>query len=452
MPIADLDYSEYFTAEAIVKLEDHFKRADVDGDGNINEAELTLMMKRQGRNISSKQLREMIKTVDYNASGSIEFEELAVLEIMLNDLKPHPTLIDYRDFLPDAVLKCLENQFVQHDLPESGTVDLEAVGSIVEKMGVKVKQELLHALFKKVDQSGEGHIEFSQLGNLYAVASRTRKKCNYREFMTRDQVASFRKVFMGADHGTGHVGFPEVEAILRRLGLQVKKSQMEYLMQNFDVDGSGDIDFEEFSVMMLRLKGMRRMQVINPTTCNCEQLWFEENFTVPELQQSGFGLRHFREANIPVGKLIDDGKFSALELRRAGFSPGELRRGGLGAEDLQRCGFSLVDLRNAGFSDSILHHANHNLKGCFSAGDLSPLPQRRPVSKEGKGPVRGAVLSSAGARHLAPPLACQWQLPPRPMTQMIREHTDWKPMLSQHGSKANFSPLFALDSLPARPS
>lgn len=433
MPIADIDYTEYFTPEALEKLQSQFDKSDSDGDSKINEAELATMMKKQGRNMTRHQVRDLLRSVDYNASGAIEFEELCVLEILLNDLKPRPELIDYRDFLQEPDIKRLEGQFIQQDFAQTGTIDFDAVCDAAEAMMWQTTAEQLHPLYKQVDPAGEG-VEFPHFCALFAVAGHKRKKCNYREFLNREQVSSFRKLFeCHAKKATDHISFQDMEQILRRIGLQVKKTQLQLIINSFDTDGSGDIDFEEFCVMMLRLKGLRRQEVISPVTHRCTQLWLQEEFSVKELQQSGFGLQHFREAGIPVGRLVQEGGISALELRRAGYSSLELRRGGLGAEELRYAGFSLAELRNAGFSDYVLRSANNGLKNCFSAGDLSPLPQRRPLSKEGKsGPVRGAVLINAGMTlgH------AMWDLPQRPMTQMIREHTDWRPMLSRSPSKA----------------
>merc|ERR1719343_311669 len=129
---------------------------------------------------------------------------------------------------------------------------------------------------------------------------------------------------------------------------------------------------------MLRLRGERRLREISPVTEECWDFWKQEAFSIKELQASGFGLEDFKEAGIPVGVIYREGKVSALELRRAGFTPAELRRAGLGVNELRSCGFSLADLRNAGFSDFSLKAANRSLRGTLSAGDLSSLPQRRP--------------------------------------------------------------------------
>lgn len=66
-----------------------------------------------------------------------------------------------------------------------------------------------------------------------------------------------RILALGASHGE----FSQREAGIGEVGNSGRRA------------GSGDIDFEEFCVMLLRLKGLRRQQVICPSTHSCDDLW-----------------------------------------------------------------------------------------------------------------------------------------------------------------------------------
>lgn len=204
------------------------------------------------------------------------------------------------------------------------------------------------------------------------------------------------------------------------------KNQLNELVKHFDTDGSGTIDFEEFCVMVLRLKGLRRKRAIGPGTCKCGDLWNNENFTIKELQLSGFHLRDFKKVGIPVSRIYKEGHVSALEFRQAGYEPAELRRGGMPVGELRKCGYSLTALRQAGFSDAALTATNRAMYGFFSTGDLSQLPQQKP--KTAASPMTtssslGQIRSSKGIS------------PRRCMTPMIREHTDWRPRLARNDTK-----------------
>jgi len=254
---------------------------------------------------------------------------------------------------------------------------------------------------------------------------------NYREFLTAEEVDGYRGIFNdSASDGT--LDLKAFDKAMREHGVALRKNQLKGLFQDFDNDGSGNIDFEEFCVMMLRLRSLRRSRIITPETHSCRQLWQEENFTIPELKRSGFGLKDFKQVGIPVGKLYRDGEYTSLELRQAGFSAHELRRGGLGLVDLRSCGYSLADLRLAGFSAAALAEANKSIHTCLSTGHLEMLPHIRPqslVQKQGESVRHNAfeVLPGGDVSRVFPgsPPASGW----RQMTPVIREHTDWKPRL-----------------------
>lgn len=427
MPIADIDYREYFTPERIDELAQAFKKYDTEGTGALGEAQLHVMFRKLGKNLTRQQLREVMKEVDFDGSGEVEFEELCVLEIKMSRTRPRADLVDYRDYLDERTIHQLETLFVQQDPFGRGSIGLTELHRIIEIMGCKAPQEEVEEVRAEVDKDDTGEIEFDKLCSFWAVLNKQRKRINYREFLSTEQVAGFRRMFEMFDtRGAQTISRYELDQLFRHQGLALKKQQLNSLLRDFDADGSGDIDFEEFCIMMLRLKGLRRRRCINPDTSNCMDLWREEHFSIRELQQSGFGVEDFRKVGIPVGKIYAEGRVSALELRRAGYTSTELRRGGVGVNELRSCGFSLADLRNAGFSDLALAKANKALRLSLSTGDLSVLPQQRPRSRADFGKGRAGSTATGTT-----PLPCPWVVPPRQMTPQIREHTDWRPRLSR---------------------
>mmetsp|Transcript_127551 Transcript_127551/g.271950 ORF Transcript_127551/g.271950 Transcript_127551/m.271950 type:complete len:453 (+) Transcript_127551:54-1412(+) len=437
MPIADYDPQEYFLPDRIEKLLDAFSRFDMDGDGVISESELQAMFKKLGKPLTRQQLREVLREVDEDGNGNLDFEEFLVLEIKLSRMRPRADLINYRDYIDERSLRQLEQLFVQYDPFGRGTVGLTELNRMLEVLGCKASQEFKDEILAEMDKENISELEFDKFGAFWAIVAKRRKRINYREFLTAEEVEKYRAWFEQADEdGTQTITRPELDGILRRNGHVLSKQQLTALLKDFDSDGSGDIDFEEFVVMMLRLRCVKRQRVINPENCNCGDLWMNENFTIRELQQSGFGLQHFKQVGIPVGTIYSEGKVSALELRRAGYTSAELRRGGVSVSELRSSGFSLADLRNAGFSDGVLSQTNRLLRGTLSSGDLTALPQMRPHTTSFESCFNNKSMRGGFAQGQAF-VPCPWQLPPRQMTPMIREHTDWRPRLnrSKNGKK-----------------
>eukprot|EP00933_Yihiella_yeosuensis_P039919 TRINITY_DN34098_c0_g1_i1.p1 TRINITY_DN34098_c0_g1~~TRINITY_DN34098_c0_g1_i1.p1 ORF type:complete len:508 (+),score=100.63 TRINITY_DN34098_c0_g1_i1:72-1595(+) len=444
MAIADIDFHDYFDAPTIVQLKRAFSCFDTKKEGNLNTHDLYKMFKKLGKPVSRAQLQAVMEEVDVDGSGEIDFGEMCLLEIKMSGARPRADLIDYHEYLSDRLVRHLEQLFVQIDKGK-GVISLESLQHALEAEGVQPSSREYELVYAQVDPEGTDEIDFDQFCASWAILSKARKQVNYREFLKDDDVDEYRKAFKKADRqGKGFLSLKELDKVLVRLGLNLKRPQLKALFSEFDEDGSGGIDFDEFCVMILRLRGSTRIRTINPSTCTCEQLW-KDGFTVPELQRSGFKLEDMRRVGVPVGQIYRDGSFSGLELRRAGYSAQELKRGGVPVVELRSCGYSLADLRNAGFSAGALSEVNRKMHSSLSAGDLSILPQRCPFKMPLKKDPQ--VLSSAGFQIAAnsskefPPAPQQPSLPKlepavRCMTPLIREHTDWRPQLrSVKGTK-----------------
>lgn len=444
MAIADIDYREYFLPETVQELHKAFAHYDSSGDGSISIQELFHMFRALGKQVSKAQLQQVIREVDVDGNGVIDFEEMCLMEIKMSGARPRADLINYQDYLTDRQIHKLETTFVLYDRLNQGRIRLEFLRPIVDQLGPwgpkttedsKPGQELYDDVHAEVDPNGEEEIDFNQLCSAFAVLTKARKRVNYREYLEAGEIEEYRTLFEKVDkRGGGHISHQELDRLFKRMGLALPKAQVKALFNDFDVDGSGDIDFEEFCVLMLRIRGLRKIRVINPRVCSCEKLWKEEGFNVKELQQSGFVLEDFKRHGMPLGSIFKEGGYTALELRRAGYSARELMKCGAPLSELRSAGFSLTDLRLAGYSAASLEGINRSLKGSLSAGDLSVLPQRCPKPVRSK----GIALSSAGFQLMmdkvpsafgtdSAVVAGKWNIPARQMTPMIREHTDWMP-------------------------
>ncbi|CAE7524472.1 unnamed protein product [Symbiodinium pilosum] len=242
---------------------------------------------------------------------------------------------------------------------------------------------------------------------------------DYKEYFTAEKIADLKESFDSFDSsGDGRIGADELDHIFRKLGFPMKSKQLRGLLRDFDSDSSGEIDFEEFCVMMLRLKCAKQMRSISPETYDCRSLWLDEGFTAKELQRSGYGIAHMKAAGISVRQILAEAEVTALEMRRCGFSAQELRKAGMGASELRAAGFSLADLRLAGFSHAVLQTTNKTLRTYLSKGNLTVLPQQNPK------------FDPKRKKHT--PFMKLWWAPktsedPKPVTPRIREHTDYRP-------------------------
>jgi Ca2+-binding EF-hand superfamily protein len=395
------------------EIKEVFQKYDSNDDGIIKVEELAAMFQSLGQNLTRRQLMEIIHEVDYDESGGIELEEFYCMHIKLNKLWPRPELIDYRDYFLDVKIRHIRRVFDQCDPEGTGFIDEGDIESVLETLKVpKPKEDFCEAVLKQAIPDGSGRIDFDRTCAVAAVLSHARRRINYREFLTVKEVDNYRKIFNENDgNHDDKLTKDELDSVLRRLGYVLKRAQLQRLIEDFDEDENGEIDFEEFCVMICRMCRKRRLRKIDPEATSCRDLYIEEHFTVKELLLCGYKLPDLRKAGVSAREIYSQG-ISALEFRRAGYASAELRRAGVTLSELRSCGYSLADLRLAGFSDGAVSEVNRKLRSTISVGNLGLLPQCNPSYVRTVYPKD--TLSNLPLRH-----------PLRQMTPMIREHTDW---------------------------
>jgi len=78
------------------------------------------------------------------------------------------------------------------------------------------------------------------------------------EYFLSDEVYDLRKLFSQFDtSGDGTISSNELHPLFQMAGIMIKPYQIEHVVKEFDIDGSGEIDFEEFMVMMVKLQGRK---------------------------------------------------------------------------------------------------------------------------------------------------------------------------------------------------
>merc|ERR1719313_3235052 len=113
------------------------------------------------------------------------------------------------------------------------------------------------AIMKELDTDGSGKVDYTEF-----IGATMNKKVA----LTHDYVWQVFKQF-DTDH-TGTISKDDLATILSSgkmtkfsqvVGLQ--KNEIEEIMAEYDLDGSGDIDFDEFVAFMLDAKGLSQKEI-----------------------------------------------------------------------------------------------------------------------------------------------------------------------------------------------
>ena len=134
--------------DEVHKLWEAFTVFDADGSGAISPEELGQVMRSLGQNPTSEQLRTMIKEVDVDLSGTIDFEEFKALMVAQHGDRASRLKLAFSVFDEDG----------------NGEITANEMTDVMGQFGL-TKEELAEML-KEVDEDGDGAIEFEEFCKL----------------------------------------------------------------------------------------------------------------------------------------------------------------------------------------------------------------------------------------------------------------------------------------------
>mmetsp|Transcript_149915 Transcript_149915/g.462783 ORF Transcript_149915/g.462783 Transcript_149915/m.462783 type:complete len:442 (+) Transcript_149915:131-1456(+) len=425
MPFADFDPHDFLTERKTQELQEAFGLCA--HDGAAGEDAVAKALKALGHDFSRRQILDAVQALAAGGAAAVGFEEFCALYVRLNRYWPRPDLIDHRNFLDEAEIERIDQAFKQRDPKGLGWIDLAALQEILEGLRLPGRASSRRPLavdrvLRQAVPSG-GRLDFPRACAVYAVLSQKRRRLNYREFLSGEEVGRLRSLFEGRCAGERSLApLKQLEQMLAALGVALTRPQVKFLVQDLDHCQQGSrLSFEEFCVLMCRIGRRRRQRVISPSACDPMALWREEAFSIRELLLSGFKLAELRSAGIQTGSMYKEG-VPISEIRRAGLPAAELRRAGASAAEMRAGGFSLADLRLAGFSDMLVCEANRKMRSSISDSALPILAKPGRSASVVEEPSGGAADHAGGLPRV--PLH-------RGMTAVIREHMDCRPWRSQ---------------------
>ena len=136
------------------ELKDAFALFDLDKDGKITEKELASVMKKLGSFTSDADVLEMIREVDLDKNGTIDFAEFVVM------MTKNQRKLDHDKELMGA--------FKVFDKNGDGKINAAEVFAAMRELGDAVTQEEAQQMVKEADLDGDGQIDFSEFCKMMA--------------------------------------------------------------------------------------------------------------------------------------------------------------------------------------------------------------------------------------------------------------------------------------------
>jgi Ca2+-binding EF-hand superfamily protein len=134
--------------EEVAKLWEAFKVFDTDGSSSISAEELGQVMRSLGQSPREIELRDMIKEVDVDLSGSIDFAEFKALMVAQKGDRQSRLKLAFSVFDEDS----------------SGEITANELRSVMSQFGLTDRE--LDEMIKEVDHDGDASIDFEEFVKL----------------------------------------------------------------------------------------------------------------------------------------------------------------------------------------------------------------------------------------------------------------------------------------------
>jgi Ca2+-binding EF-hand superfamily protein len=141
--------------------------------------------------------------------------------------------------------------FQQFDEDRSGTIDCNELGKAMEQMGRPMTEDQIENLIVQIDSEGTGAINFVDFASIFGIkATPIDYEATHRADLLA-HLAEARATFktFDFDHSES-IDIHELKAIMLAMGRKMSEDQLQKMMNTVDLDGSGEIDFQEFCALL----------------------------------------------------------------------------------------------------------------------------------------------------------------------------------------------------------
>ena len=120
---------------------------DEDGNGTLSESELGDAMTALGVSYSGEELTAIMKEVDTNGDGQIDFFEFS--QMIASKLKLHD---------PDTDLR---QDFAAFDLDGDGSITTQELRTELESLGEHLSEAEINQMMEEADENHDGSVDFA---------------------------------------------------------------------------------------------------------------------------------------------------------------------------------------------------------------------------------------------------------------------------------------------------
>jgi calmodulin len=151
------------------------------------------------------------------------------------------TEIKMADQLTEEQIAEFKEAFSLFDKDGDGTITTKELGTVMRSLGQNPTEAELADMINEVDADGNGTIDFPEFLTMMA-----RKM---KDTDSEEEILEAFKVF--DKDGNGFISAAELRHIMTNLGEKLSDEEVDEMIREADIDGDGQINYEEFVKMMM---------------------------------------------------------------------------------------------------------------------------------------------------------------------------------------------------------
>nr|KAG5711886.1 hypothetical protein BaRGS_026327 [Batillaria attramentaria] len=201
---------------------------DTDRTGVISADQLRHVMTSLGEVLTKDEVDEMIREVDKEGTGKINYKVNASNTSCQADQLNEEQIAEFKE------------AFSLFDKDGDGTITTKELGTVMRSLGQNPTEAELQDMINEVDADGNGTIDFPEFLTMMA-----------RKMKDTDSEEEIREAFRVFDKdGNGFISAAELRHVMTNLGEKLTDEEVDEMIREADIDGDGQINYEEFVAMM----------------------------------------------------------------------------------------------------------------------------------------------------------------------------------------------------------
>jgi calmodulin len=143
------------------------------------------------------------------------------------------------DQLTEEQIAEFKETFSLFDKDGDGTITTKELGTVMRSLGQNPTDAELADMINEVDADGNGTIDFPEFLTMIKIKGSD----------SEEEILEAFKVF--DKNGNGYISPAELRQVLTSLGEKLSDEEVDEMVREADIDGDGQINYEEFLKMMM---------------------------------------------------------------------------------------------------------------------------------------------------------------------------------------------------------